>query len=231
MANEIYWLIMLLASFLLVILAYKFFGKSGLFIWIPIATIVANIQVVQTVELFGLTATLGNIVYASSFLVTDILSEMYGRKEAHRAVWIGFFSVISMTLLMNLALFFEPIAHDEFSLQTFASLESIFNLMPRIVIASLIAYLISQRHDVWAYHFWRKRFEGRSKIWIRNNLSTMVSQLIDSVVFTFLAFYGTFEWPILLEILLTTYLLKWLVAVADTPFIYWAANIKINHDK
>jgi uncharacterized integral membrane protein (TIGR00697 family) len=224
--NEIYWAVMLLVNFLLVILAYKIFGKKGLFIWIPIATIVANIQVVQTIELFGLVATLGNIVYATSFLVTDILSEIYGRKEANRAVWIGFFSVIAMTILMNLALIFKPLEGDDFSIVTYQSLETIFSLMPRIVGASLIAYLVSQRHDVWAYHFWKNKIPGIKNIWIRNNLSTMVSQLLDSLIFTLIAFYGKYELKILGEIFITTYFLKWIVAIADTPFIYWAIKIK-----
>ncbi len=224
--NEIYWGIMLLTNFLLVILAYKIFGKRGLLIWIPVATIVANIQVIQTIELFGLTATLGNIVYASSFLVTDILSEIYGKKEANKAVWIGFYSLIVMTILMNLALLFQPIEGDDFSIVSYDSLKTIFSLMPRIVVASLVAYLISQRHDVWAYHFWKNKFPGLKKIWIRNNLSTMVSQLLDSLIFTFIAFYGKYELSILGEIFLTTYVLKWIVAVADTPFIYWAIKIK-----
>lgn len=224
--NELYWFIMLIANFLLIILAYRLFGKQGLYIWIPIATIVANIQVIQTIELFGLAATLGNIVYASSFLVTDILSEVYGRKEANRAVWIGFFSLIVMAGLMNLALLFKPLAGDEFSLTTHESLTTIFSIMPRIAIASLAAYLVSQRHDVWAYHFWRKKFPGRNRIWLRNNLSTMVSQMLDSIIFTLLAFAGKFDIQILLEIFFTTYLLKVLVAMADTPFIYWATRIK-----
>ena len=85
MQNEILWLAMLLANFFLIILAYKLFGKWGLIMWIPISVIVANIQVIQTIQLFGFVATLGNIVYASSFLVTDILSENYGKKEAKKA--------------------------------------------------------------------------------------------------------------------------------------------------
>jgi len=137
---------------------------------------------------------------------------------------IGFFSLITMTLLMNLALLFQPL-DDEFSRETHNSLSHIFSFMPRIVLASLIAYFVSQRHDVWAYHLWKRFFPERKHIWIRNNLSTMVSQLIDSLLFTFLAFYGVFEMPILWEILLTTYLLKWLVAAADTPFVYLATRI------
>ncbi len=225
MNNEILWLVMLLANFLLIILAYKLFGKWGLIMWIPISVIVANIQVIQTVELFGLVATLGNIVYASSFLVTDILSENYGKKEAQKAVWIGFFSLISMTLLMNLALAFKPLAGDEFAGVAHDATSTIFSLMPRIAIASLAAYLLSQRHDIWAYHFWRKRFSKDNQIWLRNNLSTMVSQLIDSSVFVLIAFYGVFETPVLVEIFISTYILKFVVAAADTPFVYWGKRI------
>ncbi len=225
MQNEILWLAMLLANFLLIILAYRLFGKWGLVMWIPISVIVANIQVIQTVELFGLVATLGNIVYATSFLVTDILSENYGKEEAKKAVWIGFFSLISMTLLMNLALEFLPLEGDEFAGITHEATSTIFSLMPRIAVASLAAYLLSQRHDVWAYHFWKKRFSKDHQIWLRNNLSTMVSQLIDSIVFVAIAFWGEYEWAVLFEIFITTYLLKWVVAAADTPFVYWSKKI------
>uniref|UniRef100_UPI0032167D89 queuosine precursor transporter n=1 Tax=uncultured Draconibacterium sp. TaxID=1573823 RepID=UPI0032167D89 len=225
MQNELLWLVMLLANFLLITLAYRLFDKWGLIMWIPISVIMANIQVIQTVELFGLVATLGNIVYASSFLVTDILSENYGKEEAKKAVWIGFFSLISMTLIMNLALQFLPLAGDEFATTAHEATSTIFSLMPRIAVASLAAYLLSQRHDVWAYHFWRKRFPEDNQIWLRNNLSTMVSQLIDSSVFVMIAFYGVFDAPLLLEIFITTYFLKFIVAAADTPFIYWAKGI------
>lgn len=226
--NEIYWVILLLVNFGLILLSYRIFGKMGLFIWVPIAGIVANIQVIQTIELFGFTATLGNIVYASSFLVTDILSENYGKKEANKAIWIGFFSLIAMTILMNLALFFNPTS-EAFSQDTYKSIETIFSFMPRIVLASLVAYILSQKHDIWAFHFWKKRFSSAKTLWIRNNLSTMVSQLLDSLVFTIIAFYGVFEMEILIEIFATTYILKWLVAASDTPFIYIASKMKINN--
>lgn len=225
MHNELLWLAMLLVNFFLIIFAYKLFGKWGLIMWIPISVIVANIQVIQTVKLFGLVATLGNIVYATSFLVTDILSENYGKKEAQKAVWIGFFSLLSMTFLMNLALQFIPLEGDEFAAKTYEATDTIFNLMPRIAVASLTAYLLSQRHDVWAYHFWRKRFSKDNQIWLRNNLSTMVSQLLDSSVFVLIAFYGVYEAEILFEIFITTYFLKWIVAAADTPFVYWGKKI------
>jgi len=203
-------------------LAYRLWGKLGLFIWIPISVIAANIQVVKTVEIFGFIATLGNIVYATSFLVTDILNENYGRKEASKAVGIGFFALISMTVLMQFALRFLP--HESDFAQ--GSLQTIFGILPRIALGSLTAYALSQLHDVWSYNRLKVRRPGRKFIWLRNNVSTMISQLIDSIVFTLIAFAGVFEFAVLIEILLTTYLFKWIVAAADTPFIYLARSWK-----
>ncbi len=225
MNNEIFWLAELLLNFFLIILAYRLFGKWGLIMWIPVSVIVANIQVVQTVQLFGTVATLGNVVYATSFLITDILSENYGKEEAKKAVWIGFFSLISMTILMNLTLFYTPLAGDSFALQTHEATSTIFGLMPRIAVASLTAYMLSQHHDVWAFHFWKNRFPAHRHLWIRNNLSTFVSQIIDSAVFVMIAFYGVFETGMLFEVFLTTYFLKFIVAAADTPFVYWGKRI------
>ena len=216
MTNEILWVLLLLVNFITITIAYRVWGKLGLFIWIPIAVIAANIQVTKTIELFGITATLGNIVYASSFLITDILSENYGKKEAHRAVAIGFFSLILFTLLMNMALWFKP-SPEDFAHQ---SMGILFGILPRITAASLLAYGISQTHDVWAFHFWKKKWPETRHLWLRNNLSTMVSQLIDSIIFSIAAFAGVFPRGVLIEIIVSTYLLKFIVAVMDTPFVY-----------
>jgi len=216
--NELLWLLMLGVNFGAILLIYRLFGKIGLYIWVPIAAITANLQVLKTVEIFGLTATLGNIVYATSFLVTDILSENYGRRSARRAVVFGFFSLISLVVLMNLALVFRPDVSDFAQ----AHLEAIFTILPRVTAASLAAYAVSQLHDVWAYHFWRKRFPRIRHIWIRNNLSTIVSQLLDTIVFTAGAFIGVFPMPVVFQIAITTYVLKVIVAAADTPMVYLA---------
>ena len=216
--NELLWLLMLVICFGGILLTYRFFGRVGLYVWTAIAVIVANIQVVKFIEVFGLVATLGNVVYATSFLVTDILSENYGRRAARRAVAFGFLSLIALVVLMNVALLFTPDVSDE----AHPHLAAIFTLLPRIALASLIAYGVSQYHDVWAYHFWKRRFPAARKIWVRNNLSTLVSQLIDSVVFSVAAFAGMVEIRVLIEIVITTYVIKAVVAVADTPLVYIA---------
>ncbi len=213
---------MLVVNFMLILVLYRFAGKTGLFLWVPIATIVANIQVVKMVNLFGMEATLGNIVYASSFLVTDILSENYGKGYAKKAVFFGFFSMISFTLLMNLALIFTPSPSDF----TSDAMKTLFTLMPRIALASLTAYLVSQFHDIYAYQFWRRKFPTTGYLWLRNNLSTMVSQALDTLIFILIAFLGVLPAGVLWQIALTTYLLKWVVALMDTPFIYLAKLFK-----
>jgi uncharacterized integral membrane protein (TIGR00697 family) len=218
LSNESLWLLLLLANFSAILLAYRFFGKLGLYIWIPIATILANIQVMKMVDLLSIGVTLGNITYASSFLVTDILSENYGQKSARKAVFIGFFSLAAAVIIMNLALMFKPNEFDFIQ----ESLRNIFAILPRIALASLVAYGVSQLHDVWAYNFWKNIFPGMKYLWLRNNASTMVSQLIDSVIFTFIAFWGLLPNSEFVQILITTYILKWFVAAVDTPFLYLA---------
>jgi uncharacterized integral membrane protein (TIGR00697 family) len=220
MINELWWLIMLILNFGLIMVAFRFWGKVGLFIWIPISVIIANIQVTKTVQLFTLEATLGNIVYATSFLATDILSECYTKKDARMAVTIGFFSMIVMTVMMNIALEFVP-AESDFVHQ---SMKTIFAIMPRITIASLLAYAAAQFHDIYAYAKIKAHFPSTSYLWLRNNGSTLISQLIDSVIFTFVAFYNVYDITVLWQILLTTYVLKVVVAMADTPFIYLAKH-------
>ena len=225
MRNEMLWAGMLIVNFLAILFAYVRFGRIGLYIWIPISTILANIQVVMLVDLFGFGTTLGNILYAGGFLVTDILAENYGREYAKKAVKIGFFSLIVMTIIMQIAVNFTPSDVEE-GILTFNGVKRIFDFMPRIVIASLISYWVSQTHDIWAYEKWRERFSERRHIWIRNNMSTMVSQLIDNSLFTIIAFWGIYPKEVLLEIFITTYFMKFIVAVFDTPFVYIASYLK-----
>ncbi|MGW8194146.1 MAG: queuosine precursor transporter [Desulforhopalus sp.] len=214
--NEALWFLLLLANFFSIILSYRFFGKTGLYIWVPIAIILANIQVLKMVDLLSIGVTLGNITYASSFLVTDILSENYGKESARKAVYIGFFSLLTTVVIMNIALMFTPNQFDFIQ----ESLRNIFAILPRIALASLVAYGVSQLHDVWAYNFWKTRLPDVRFLWLRNNASTMISQLLDSAIFTFIAFWGLLPTGEFMQILFSTYLLKWIVAVFDTPFLY-----------
>jgi len=218
MTNNYLWLILLFFNYFFIAVSFRLFKKNGMFAWIALSSILANIQVVKTIELFGFVTTLGNIMYGTSFLATDILSECYGEKDAHEGVKIGIFSILATTVIMQLCILFIPHESDI----TSKALHQIFSLLPRIAAASIVAYLISQTFDVWFYNYLKQRYQD--KLWLRNNLSTMVSQLIDNTIFTFLAFWGVFPVDVIWQIFVTTYMMKWLVALLDTPVIYWAAR-------
>ena len=221
MINEVLWIGTLIISLFMVIIAYKLFGKTGLYIWTAGAVIIANIQVMKMVQVFGLVTALGNVIYASIFLATDILNENHSKKDAQKAVWIGFFVLITTTIIMQITLQFIPDASDELN----QHISAIFSLMPRIAFASLVAYLISQSHDVWFFAKLKKKHKKRH-LWLRNNLSTISSQLVDNIVFTLIAFVGVFSWSIIGQIFLTSMIMKVIVAACDTPFVYWARKIK-----
>lgn len=223
MQNEILWFILLFVNFFLICGVYKLFGKLGLFIYIPIASIITNIQVVVTLDLFSMSVTLGNITYASTFLITDILSEYYSKKDARVAVIIGFCSIIIGTLLMYIVTFMIP---DEAGAQMFENIKSIFSIQPRIVFASITTYLISQNVDISLFKFFKDKFPSRKYLWLRNNGSTMLSQILDNVLFNFMAFLGVFPISLIIEIVISTYVLKFIVSLLDTPFIYFAGKIK-----
>jgi uncharacterized integral membrane protein (TIGR00697 family) len=221
MINELLWIGLLIISFLIVILAYRLFGIIGLYIWTAVGVILANIQVMKTIEIFGLVTALGNVIYSSLFLVTDIINENHTKKDAQKAVWIGFFVLLTTTILMQLTIQFIPHESDFLS----EHISAIFSFLPRIAIASLIAYLISQNHDVWFFAKLKKKHK-KKHLWLRNNLSTISSQLIDNIVFTLIAFVGVFSWSIIGQIFLTSMIMKVIVAACDTPLIYWARKIK-----
>ena len=218
--NELLFVVTLVVNFAGILLAYKFFGKAGLFVWIGFATVVANIEVTKCIDLFGLSLTLGNVTYGTIFLATDILSEKFGGKVARKGVLVGFFTMISFTLMTQLSLLFVPNAQDFVS----ESMKNIFSIMPRICVASMATYLISNMLDTYTFEFIKKKFPKH--LWFRNNGSTLTSQLVDSFLFTFLAFAGIFGLMEMVELSLTTYAVKVIIAICDTPLLYVARKMK-----
>jgi len=215
--NELLFIGSLVFYFLCVLLLYRFLGVIGLLAWIPIATILANIEVLKLVPLFGFTeVTLGNVFYASTFLVTDILSENHGKKEAHKAVLLGFVAITITLVGMNLAMAFTPSEVDK----TQPLLIGLFTVLPRLALGSLAAYLVSQAYDVWAYDKIRGLFPRF--LWLRNNGSTLVSQLLDTSIFCVIAFWGDVPLEVFIQIFISTYVIKALIAVLDTPVLYLA---------
>ena len=176
--------------------------------------VVSNIIAAKVIVIWKLVVPAAIIIYPFSFLVTDIIGELYGREEADRTVWYGFLASVFAMIIIYAGMLLPP---APFMQKQQAAYEALLGPNRRIVLASLLAYLCSQKHDVWAFHFWKRLTKGRHK-WLRNNLSTMTSQLIDTVIFIGLAFWGVV--PHVGEMILGQYILKVLIALLDTPLFY-----------
>lgn len=223
MTNNLLFFICVLFYLGSVLTLFKLFGKNGLYAFSIFGTILGNIAVCICIDLFGLSSTAGNVLYASTFLITDILSERYGKKEASKAVKYSFSIMILWLVGTQLALNFNPNEND----YVMPSLQVVFGLAPRVTFASLCGYICSQNIDVFLYHLiWKKSGNTDKYLWLRNNGSTLVSQAVDTVIFTSLAFWGVYPTNVFISILLTTYLFKAIVAICDTPFMYLARKIK-----
>lgn len=229
MYNEIFGVLTFLVTFLLLVAMYRFFGKHGLITWVAIGTIIANIQVIKTVDLFSISATLGNVMFASIYLATDILNDIYGRKVAKRAVWLGFSSTLVMIIVMQMSLHFIPSSVDTAQ----DALATIFNVVPRIALGSIIAYIIGQHLDVMIFNVIKKVFSSDRTFIVRAYGSTIISNIIDTALFVSIAFLGAMPNTAVFEIFITTYLLKLISTIFNVPFGYWAKSMyrkgKINN--
>ncbi|MDR3309928.1 MAG: queuosine precursor transporter [Oscillospiraceae bacterium] len=228
MRNELLLVLSVLVIFSLTVLSAKLFGERGLVAWTCIATLLANIEVLLLVRAFGMEQTLGNVIFASTFLATDILSELYGKKAAARAVYIGVFASAAFLIISQSWLLYTVSENDWAG----GSIAAIFSNQPRLVGASLAVYAVSQRLDVWLYHKWwsftERRFgDSRRGLWLRNNGSTLVSQLVNATLFNAAAFAGAegYSSGMLVQIIIATYVIYVVTSLADTPFIYLARKI------
>lgn len=222
MSNELLWLSLIIVNFSATLLAFRLFGKAGLFIFAVISIIMANIQALKQIDIFGLHGSMGDISYMGVYLISDILSENYGKDEARKIIGVGLFSIISATIIMYISLQLIPNNFDTVQ----SALNQIFGVFPRFVLASICAFLLSQSYDIVAYQFWRKKFPDFKYIWIRNGASTMISQIIDNLIFSLIAFIGIFELKYIMEIFVTSFILRSIITVIDTPFVYWSVAIK-----
>jgi uncharacterized integral membrane protein (TIGR00697 family) len=182
-------------------------------------TVLANLIAVKTITFGPFIAPAAVLVYASTFLMTDILSELFGKEKARLAVWTGF--IANLVMLVSILIAVRWSASPVMDPGLASSFDAIFGFAPRVIAASMAAYLVSQHHDVWAYGFWREKTGGRH-LWLRNNASTMASQLIDTVIFISLAFYAVLPNSVLMQMMVGQYAIKLLIAALDTPFMYLA---------
>lgn len=220
--NELLWAALIIANFSLILLAFRLWGKLGLFVFAILSIMLANIQALKQVELFGLNGSMGDISYIGVYLISDILSENYGKDTAKKIVWLGMFSVLAVTILMYTSLQLIPSQYD----QAQNALNNIFDIFPRLLFASLCAFFVSQSYDIFSYQFWRKKFPTYRYLWLRNGMSMMISQLMDNAIFTIIAFTGRFPFGYVVQIFITSCVLRTIISIIDTPFIYWSVAIK-----
>jgi len=222
--QELLWLTTLVLDLGGTLVLYRLFGKAGLQVAIATAIILANLQGPKLTVIFGMETSLGVIFYSSIFFATDVLSENYGKDEANKAVRMGFAVSVIVLLMMSFSMLYLPSqmpATAEFSADVHNAFATIVNFTPRMIIGSLIAYAISQSFDVWAFHK-IKSVTGDRWLWLRNNLSTMSSQVIDTAIFTLVVWAPIVGIKSALGLGFAKYVLKLVIAAIDTVFIYWA---------
>lgn len=212
--NIILGIVSIILCFTTVVLMEKIFKKEGLFIWISIATIIANIMVCKTINIFGLTSSLGNIMFASNFLATDILTEKYGAKYAKKAINYALASIIIFIVTTQISLLFVPDVTDVAQ----ESMKNLFTLSLRTSIASISLFYISNKLDIYLYSKIKDKYPN--KLWLRNNTATMISNCLENYFFATLAFIGVFDIGTILSIATIGSIIEIVIAVLDTPFLY-----------
>lgn len=220
------WVFTVCVDLAMTLAMFKFFGRQGLYAVIVMNIILMNIQGPKLTTVFGMQTSLGMIIYSGIYFATDILSEKYGKREANRAVMIGFATSVVVFAIMSLSLLFLPTQDPDkkqFATEVHEAISLLFGFSPRFVFGSLFAYFISQHLDVWIYHYLMKKTQGRM-LWLRNNASTMTSQLIDTTIYSTVVWWGLFDFQTALELALAKYFFKVIIAALDTPFIYWASR-------
>lgn len=227
MTNELLLIGSMVVLYGMVVLWYRLFGKEGMYGFIALVTIVANIEVMILVDAFGMEQTLGNVLFASVFLATDILSEFEGKAAADKAVKIGAMSMILFMIISQTWLHYIPSENDWAS----ESFRALFASTPRIMIASLVVYVISQKLDVLLYHLiWKatekKTGDKESFLWLRNNGATLISQLVNTVLYNLLAFAGVYSMKTLGSIILAGYVIYIVTSICDTPALYLARKLQ-----
>ncbi len=239
--QNLLWIVVVSVDLLLTLLMYRLFGKMGLYAVVVLNIMLSNIQGPKLTVIFGLETSLGLILYAGIYFATDLLSEKYGKREANRSVMLGFGTSVIVVIMMSFSLMFLPSEDRQMALDTHAALITLFNFTPHFVLGSLFVYLVSQNLDVWIFHSIKQKTKGKH-LWLRNNVSTMTSQAVDTVLYTLIVW-----WPLFLDkqpelstmealqiafsLALAKYFFKVLIALIDTPFIYLAQNWDVDkHD-
>jgi len=182
------------------------------------ALVLANLLGSKITTIVGIRISVGIFFVPILFLVTDIITEVHGKQRAKNFFYISI-AVLLFTIIMMYICIVMP-AHENWTNQE--AYETIFKGSLRMTIASLIAFILSQYHDIWAFHFWKEKTKGKF-LWLRNNASTVVSQLIDTTIFMYIAFYHLtpkFTSGFIFSLIIPYWIFKIVFALLDTPLCY-----------
>ena len=219
--NNLLLVISIVGVFGLLLLTKKLLGKEGIIGFMGIASILANMLILKSVDMLGISATLGNVLFASNFLATDILSENYGYKEAKKGVKFAILSVILYLIVGQFSLLFKPNALDIAQ----PMFETLFSFAPRITLASVSMFALSNFVDIRLYEFLKKKTNGK-KMWLRNNVCTVICNGGENFLFYIIAFGLTMPMSEILMIALSATIIEIIIAICDTPFLYLSKKIK-----
>lgn len=224
--NEVLFIIEIILTFGAVVLAARWFGKEGLTAWVAVAIILANLTTPKAVTLFGIDATLGTIMFASTFLATDIMTERYGGDAARRAVVVGICAACVFIVCSQIALLYVASPFDVAG----PAMAGLFALNIRTTFASVAMCLLANLADVWLFEKIKKATSGRH-LWLRNNVATIVCNCTENFLFVFLAFSGIFPASEILMIAISTSIIEAALAALDTPFCYLALKGGADNDR
>ena len=210
----------------------SFYGEVGLYVYIVLAILVANVQVLKIVQfsVYEPPIALGTAVFATTYLATDMLTEHYGVAAGRRSIFLGFIGFFLWTVLLMVTLGYQPLEEANTSrdmawaLSVQEHMVTIFLPTWRFFLAGMVAYFVSQLLDVWLFNKIRRYYKGRF-LWLRNTGSTLISGLVDNTVFSLLAWVvlatDPMEWSVVLfTYILGTYGLRVMLAILDTPVMY-----------
>ena len=214
MYNLVLGIACIVICFGLEVIIEKIFKKEGLIVWVSVAMVSANILVTKNINILNLSATLGNILFASTFLATDILNEKYTFEDSKKAISLGIVSVVLFTVATQISLLFKA---NELDLVN-DSLKTLFSINLRVSISSIVMCYLSNLLDIYLFEKIKKKVPN--KLWLRNNVATIISNCLENYLFTIFAFIGIYNFNDIIIIATTTTIIEIIIAICDTPFLY-----------
>lgn len=211
------------------LIMFRGFGVVGLYVFSAVATVTANIQVLKLMSLSFMPehVALGTATFSIIFLCNDIITEHFGKEAAKKNIWLSFMTQLMVTVIMLIAIGFKPVIEGDFPHKAMCEL---FLPAPRILIASLAAFVFSQLININIFE-WLSKLYKEKKLWLRSNVALMLSELMDNIIFSSLAWVILAPHPVststlIYTYILGTYVLRVIFALFSTPVIYWSYYFK-----